>query len=160
MFYEISYSSFFILISLNTSACIIAPGTIALQNPQKVIKRSKSVFKGKLLSLMYVPAYLQVAKFEVIKIYKGEKKNFISAVHDYNTSCTLRIPDDQVGKNYFVFVTEGSGEKDDLYTLISTKNFDFIDGKFVVKSNRLREERAKQKQQEILAEKQIQADEQ
>ncbi|GAB2891255.1 hypothetical protein GCM10027180_21740 [Microbulbifer echini] len=109
---------------------------------------------------MYVSAYLQVANFEVIKVYKGEKKDFISAVHDYDNNCTSIIPGDQVGRNFFVFITEGSGEKDDLYTLISTKNYDFIDGNFVVKSNRLREELAKRKRQKILAKEQIQADEQ
>ncbi|WP_444938144.1 hypothetical protein [Microbulbifer sp. JMSA002] len=124
---------FFLLISLNTPACIITPGTIALHNPKKAIKHSKSVFKGKLLSLMYVPTHLQVVKFEVIEMYKGEKKNFISIVHDYNTSCTSPILNNQVGKNYFVFITEGSGEKDDLYTLISTKKFDLIERMFVSK---------------------------
>ncbi|WP_444920665.1 hypothetical protein ACJJID_18095 [Microbulbifer sp. CnH-101-G] len=132
LFYEIS-CSFFILISLNTPACIIAPETVALYNTQKFIKHSKSVFKGKLLSLMYVPAHLQIVKFEVIEMYKGEKKNFISIVHNYNTSCTSPILNNQVGKNYFVFITEGSGEKDDLYALISSKNFDFIEHIFVSK---------------------------
>lgn len=97
-----------VLISLQSSACIIDPSAWIAEKPEMYLGRSSYVVKGKIIEFLDLTEDVQIVSFQVLRTFKGAEQNTVIINNYMDSSCSRAFLGK--GRTYYIFAKQKSSE--------------------------------------------------